>query len=76
VVETCVAYAAAFRMLNSLTWLGRGFGLGLGLGRLGFRVRVRVRVRSLTSSSRRNSSIRVPTWFGVGLMLATGEGVG
>ena len=71
-VETCVAYAAAFRMLNSLTWLGRGFGLGLGLGRLGFRVRV----RSLTSSSRRNSSIRVPTWFGVGLRLATGEGVG
>ena len=32
VVETCVAYAAAFRMLNSLTWLGRGLGHGLGLG--------------------------------------------
>ena len=32
VVETCVAYAAAFLMLSSLTWLGIGFGLGLGLG--------------------------------------------
>ena len=28
VVETCVAYAAAFRMLSSLTWLGIGFGFG------------------------------------------------
>ena len=35
VVETCVAYAAAFLMLSSLTWLGIGFGLGLGLW-LGF----------------------------------------
>ena len=32
VVETCVAYAAAFLMLSSLTWLGIGFGLGFGLG--------------------------------------------
>ena len=32
VVETCVAYAAAFLMLSSLTWLGIGFGSGSGSG--------------------------------------------
>ena len=38
VVENCVAYAAAFLMLSSLTWLGIGFGFGssgCGCGRGG-----------------------------------------